>query len=98
MNSCWRQEDTKSTLIGLGGPPCSSPRMGYCNNYGYNLYQMGELYAELPIKLFYTPNHAEEVGHELIRVEPIEPKGIHQERAKRKPNRTIYCGLRKKQK
>ena len=54
---------------------------------------MGEVYTELPIKLFYTPNHAEEVGHELIRVEPIEPKGICQERAKRKPNRTIYCGL-----
>ena len=54
---------------------------------------MGELYTELPIKLFYTPNHAEEVGHELIRVEPIEPKDICQERAKRKPNHTIYFRL-----
>ena len=54
---------------------------------------MSELYAELPIKLFYTPNHAEEVGHELIRDEPKELKEICQERAKRKPNCTIYCGL-----
>ena len=54
---------------------------------------VGEFQAELPIKLFYTPNHTEEVAHELIRVKPIEPKDICQERAKRKPNRTIYCGL-----
>ena len=83
----------KSTLIGLGGPRCSSPRMGYCNNYGYNLYQMGDLYVELPIKLFYTPNHAEEVGHAVIKAVPIEPMEICQEKAKRKPNCTIYCGL-----
>ena len=37
---------------------------------------VGELYTELPIKLFYTPNHAEKVGYELIWVEPIEPKDI----------------------
>ena len=54
---------------------------------------VGELYVELPIKLFYTPNHAEEVGHELIRDEPKELKHICQERPKRKPNYTIYCGL-----
>ena len=54
---------------------------------------VGELYTELPIKLFYTPKYAEEVGYELIWVEPIEPKDICQERAKRKPNHTIYCGL-----
>ena len=54
---------------------------------------VGELYVELPIKLFYTPNHAEEVGHELIRDEPKELKDICQERPKRKPNYTIYCGL-----
>ena len=54
---------------------------------------MGELYTELHIKLFYTPNHTEEVAHELIRVEPIEPKDICQERAKRKPNRAFYYGL-----
>ena len=54
---------------------------------------VGELYAELPIKLFYTQNHVEEVGHELIRDEPKELKEICQERAKRKPNCTIYCGL-----
>ena len=53
----------------------------------------GELYDEQPIKLFYTPNHAEGVGQELIRVEPIEPKDICQDRAKWKPNHTIYCGL-----
>ena len=54
---------------------------------------MGELYTELPIKLFRTPNYAEEVWHELIRIKPIEPKDICQERAKRKPNHTIDCGL-----
>ena len=54
---------------------------------------MGELYAELAIKLFYTPNHAEEVGHELVKVEPIGPKDICQEKAKRKPSYAIYCGL-----
>ena len=54
---------------------------------------MGELYTEQPIKLFYTPNHTEEVAHELIRVEPIEPKDICQERAKRKPNCAFYYGL-----
>ena len=54
---------------------------------------VGELYTELPIKLFYTPIHVEEVGHELNRVEPIEPKDICQERAKRKPNHTIYFRL-----
>ena len=54
---------------------------------------VGELYDEQPIKLFYTPNHAEEVGQELIWVEPIEPKDKCQDRAKWKPNRTIYCGL-----
>ena len=59
---------------------------------------VGELYAILPIKLFHTPNHVEEVGHELIEVKPIEPKDICQERAKRKPNRTIYYGLLRKQK
>ena len=59
---------------------------------------VGELYAELPIKLFYTPNHTEEVGHELIRANTIEGKDICQERAKRKPNCTIYYGLCKKQK
>ena len=59
---------------------------------------MGELYAKLPIKLFYTPNHAEGVGHEHIRAEPIDPMDICQERAKRKSNHTIYCGLRRKQK
>ena len=32
---------TKSTLIGLSGPRCSSPRTSYCNNYGYNLYHDG---------------------------------------------------------
>ena len=58
----------------------------------------GELYTELPIKLFYTPNHAEEVGYEFIWVEPIEPKDIYQGRAKRKPNCTIYYGLWRKQK
>ena len=54
---------------------------------------MGELYAELPIKLFQTPNYAEEVWHKLIKIKPIEPKDICQERAKRKPNHTIDCGL-----
>ena len=54
---------------------------------------VGELYAKLPIKLFQTPNYAEEVWHKLIRIKPIEPKDICQERAKRKPNHTIYCGL-----
>ena len=43
---------------------------------------VGELYTELPIKLFYTPNHAEEVGYELIWVEPIEPMEKYQEREK----------------
>ena len=36
------------------------------------------------IKLFYTPNLAEEVGHAFIRVEPIEVKDMYQERAKSK--------------
>ena len=54
---------------------------------------VGELYTKLPIKLFYTLNHAEEVGHELIRDKAKELKDICQERPKRKPNRTIYCGL-----
>ena len=54
---------------------------------------VGELYAELPIKLFRTPNYVEEVWHELIRIKPIEPKDICQERVKRKPNHTIDCGL-----
>ena len=59
---------------------------------------VGVLYAELPIKFFYTPNHVEEVGNELIRADTIEGKDICQERAKRKPNRTIYYGLLRKQK
>ena len=54
---------------------------------------VGVLYVELPIKLFRTPNYAEEVWHELNKVEPIEPKDICQERAKRKPNHTIDCGI-----
>ena len=54
---------------------------------------VGELYVVLPIKLFHTPNHVEEIGHELIEVDPIEPKDICQERAKRKPNHTIDFGL-----
>ena len=54
---------------------------------------VGELYTELPIKLFYTPSHAEEVGHAIIKAVPIEPMHICQEKGKRKPNRTIYCGL-----
>ena len=54
---------------------------------------VGELYTELPIKLFYTPIHPKEVRHELNRVEPIEPKDICQERVKRKLNRTIYFRL-----
>ena len=29
---------------------------------------VGELYAVLPIKLFHTPNHVEEVGLELIEI------------------------------
>ena len=59
---------------------------------------VGELYAELPVKLFYTPNHAEDVGHELIRANTIKAKDICQERAKRKPNRNIYYRLQRKQK
>ena len=55
--------------------------------------KVGELYVKLLIKLFRSPNYAKEVWHELIRVEPIEPKDICQERVKRKPNHTIYCGL-----
>ena len=54
---------------------------------------VGELYVELTIKLFYTPNHAEEVGHVVIKAVPIEPMEICQKKAKRKPNCTIYCGL-----
>ena len=57
-----------------------------------------ELWAELPIKLLYTPNHAEEVGHAFIRAEPIKPKDMNQERAKRKPNPTFYNELLRKQK
>ena len=54
---------------------------------------VSELYSELKIKLFYTPNLAEEFGHALIRAKPIETMDICQERAKRKPNCTIYYGL-----
>ena len=53
----------------------------------------GELCAEMPIQLFYSPYLMEEIGHALIRDEPIEPMDICQEKAKRKPNRTIYCRL-----
>ena len=59
---------------------------------------VGELWAELPIKLLYAPNHAEEVGHAFIRAKPIKPKDMNQERAKRKPNPTFYSGLLRKQK
>ena len=58
---------------------------------------VGELYSELQIKLFYTPNPMEEFGHALIRAKPTEPMDICKERAKRKPNHTIYCGLRREQ-
>ena len=54
---------------------------------------VGELYSELHIKLFCKPNHVEVVWHELIKAKPIEPMDICQERAKRKPNHTIYYGL-----
>ena len=54
---------------------------------------VGELYSELHIKLFCKPNHVEVVWHELIRAKPIEPMDICQERAKTKPNHTIYYGL-----
>ena len=59
---------------------------------------VGELWAELPIKLLYTPNRTEEVGHAFIRAEPIKPKDMNQERAKRKPNPTFYSELLRKQK
>ena len=59
---------------------------------------VSELYSELQIKLFYTPNLTEEFRHALIRAKPIETMDICQERAKRKPNRTIYYGLLRKQK
>ena len=52
----------------------------------------------MPIKLFYTPNHIEGVRHALIRVEPIELEDMYQERAKKKPNPTLYYGLFRKQK
>ena len=49
----------------------------------YIIYIMvGEHQAELPIKHFYTPNLAEEVGHAFIGVKPIEPKEMYQEREK----------------
>ena len=50
---------------------------------------VGELQAELPIKLFFTLNHTKEVGLAFTRAEPIEPKDMYQERAKRKPNTTF---------
>ena len=59
---------------------------------------VGELWAKLPIKLHYTPNHVEEVGLAFIRTGPIKPKDMYQERAKRKPNPTFYSGLLRKQK
>ena len=40
---------------------------------------VGEISAELPIKLFYTPNHVEEFGHAFIRDVPTEHKDMYQE-------------------
>ena len=50
---------------------------------------VGELQAELPIKLFFTLNQTKEVGLAFTRAKPIEPKDLYQERAKRKPNPTF---------
>ena len=58
---------------------------------------VGEIYAELQIKLFYTPNPTEEFGHALIRAKTIEPMDICQERAKRKPNHNFYYRLLRNQ-